>query len=121
MRQRVPVSPETITVLGYRVKATSPAWTGLDLVNAEPRTQSTLWLAVAGQDEAPPDIHLDVPWCHPDDRARGAPADDCRYRVRPRMTPGKRWKGRLVKSVAFERWQGKWFIAIETADPRPAR
>lgn len=111
---RVPVSPETVTVLGSRVKATDAAWLGLDLANAEPRTQNTLSLFVFGPDGAGLDLHLDVPWCHPDDQT-GSPADfDCRYRVRPRMEPGKRWKGKMVKSVAFERWRGEWFIAVET-------
>ncbi len=110
--KRVPVSPETITVLGHRVKPTDPMWTGLDLDNAEPRTQNTLSLACFGQDEAGIDIHLDVPWCHPEDRARGHDFD-CRYRVRPKMEAGKKWKGKMVKSVAFERWTGKWYLAIE--------
>lgn len=112
---RVPVSHETVTVLGSRVKANSPAWTGLDLANAEPRVQSSLMLTVIGPGEAPLDIHLNVPWCHPDDRT-GSPDDfDCRYRVRPRMEAGKRWKGKKVVAVAFERWDGKWWIAVEFA------
>lgn len=111
MITRVPVAPETITVLGYRVKADDPRWLGLNLAKAEPRMQASLMLAIAG-DEAPEDIHLSVPWCHPDDRANGMDDDACRYRVRPRMKSGKRWKGRKVVSVAFERWNGKWFIAI---------
>lgn len=105
---RFPVSPDTITVLGYRVKESDPAWTGLDLANAEPRVQSTMWLAIAGADEAPPDIHLNVPWKHPDDKDY----DGCMYRVRPRMESGKKWKGRKVVSASFERWDGKWYIAV---------
>lgn len=112
---RLPVSPETCTVNGYRVKPTDTSWTGLDLANAEPRTQSTMMLAVVGSDDAPPDIHLNVPWCHPEDRANGAPADDCIYRVRPRMKVGRRWKGDVVRSLSFERWSGSWFLALEFA------
>lgn len=107
---RVPVSPATTTVLGYRVKATSPMWAGLDLSKAEPRMQTTLELAFFGAD-AVTDIHLDVPWCHPEDQARGG--EWVKYRVRPRMEAGKRWRGKVVKSVAFERWNGEWAIAVE--------
>lgn len=111
---RVPVEPSTVEVLGNKVKEDSPMWRGLDLANAEPRVQSTLFLFLIGEGEAPLDIHLNVPWCHPEDQS-GSPEDfDCRYRVRPRMQPRKKWKGKLVKSVAFERWDGKWFIAYET-------
>ena len=106
---RLPVSPETCTVNGNRVKATDASWAGLDLANAEPRVQNTLALAVAGQDAAPPDIHLTVPWRHPEDGGDF----DCRYRVRPKMEAGKKWRGQKVRSVAFERWDGKWFLAIE--------
>lgn len=113
MITRVPVSPETVTVLGYRVKPDDPMWLGLDLANAEPRTQASILLMMIGED-APEDIHLCVPWNHPDDTANGI-YDDCRYRVRPRMQAGKRWRGRLVKSVAFERWNGEWLIALSFA------
>ncbi len=115
--ERLPVSPDTVNVLGHRVKATDPMWTGLNLDKAEPRTQNTLMLAVCGQEEAPEDIHLAVPWCHPEDRANGA-EEDCIYRIRPKMEAGKRWKGRMVKSVAFERWDGRWVIAVRYAKPR---
>ena len=82
--------------------------------DAEPRVQSTLMLAVCGQAEAPFDIHLDVPWCHPEDRTGDDAEDfDCRYRVRPKMQTGKKWKGQTFKQIAFERWDGKWFIAVE--------
>jgi hypothetical protein len=112
--ERVLVSPETVTVLGYKVKAGRPIWEGLFMDRAEPATQSTLMLAVCGPHEAPLDIHLRVPWCHPEDRD-GTDNDwnDCIYRVRPRMEVGKKWKGKMVKSVAFERWDGKWWIAYE--------
>lgn len=110
MIYRVPVSPKTVTVLGYRVKKDDPMWSGLDLINAEPRMQSTLMLAVAGTADAPQDIHLNVPWKHPDDADY---SDECRYRVRPRMEIGKRWKKKRVTNVSFERWDGVWYIAIE--------
>lgn len=109
---RVPVSPENVTVLGYRVKATNPMWSGLDMAKAEPRTQTTIELACFGSVAAPLDIHLRVPWRDPDDRS--CEESDCWYRVRPRMEVGKKWKGKVVKSVAFERWNGEWFLAIET-------
>jgi hypothetical protein len=75
-------------------------------------------LAICGKD-APPDIHLRVPWCHPEDRT-GTAEDwhDCIYRVRPKMQPGKRWQGQKIKSVMFERWDGKWWIAYEIDAPQ---
>lgn len=114
---RVPVSAETCTVLGYKVKTRDPEWAGLDLDRADLLQQSTLMLAICGPNDAPPDLHLSVPWCHPDDRARGEEPDGCYYRVRPRMEPGKKWAGKKVKAVAFERWAGKWFLAIEYVPP----
>ena len=118
--ERLKVSPEVVTVLGNKVRETSPAWRGLDFANAELRTQTTIMIHIVGPDEAPRDVHLNVPWCHPDDQT-GNPDDfDCRYRVRPRMAPGKKWKGRLVRRVDFERWNGDWFIAVEyVSDANP--
>lgn len=114
---RVPVEPSNVEVLGNKVKATDVMWTGLDMAKAEPRVQSTLWLAIAGQEEAPLDIHLCVPWEHPEDKKDGIDSET-RYRVRPRMQPGKRWKGQMVKSVAFEMWDGKWYIAYSVEPPK---
>jgi hypothetical protein len=115
--EREPVTPETVEILGSRAKGESdPLWAGLFLDRAEPATQSTLMLAICGKD-APLDIHLRVPWCHPSDR-NGTDDDwnDCIYRVRPRMSEGKRWRGRKVARVhGFERWGGRWFIAFEYA------
>lgn len=105
--ERLPVSPETVTVLGNRVKKSSPAWRGLDLENADLATQATIMLVICGPDEAPPDLHLRVPWWHPDDGPAPSPPE-MYYRVRPRMEPGKKWKGKKVESVAFERWRGEW-------------
>lgn len=85
------VSPETVTVNGYRYKATDPAWIGLDFTTAEIR----YW------DKPPNDPRLRVPFCHPLDQ----PCDEdtlCYYRVYPIAEPGKRWKRRLVESVAIE-------------------
>jgi hypothetical protein len=83
----MPVSPKTVTVLGYRVKATDPAWLGLDLSRAILREQSTAGMFLLGPD-APPDHHLDVPWCHPNDQPGGW-RDGLKYRVRPRR---KAWR-----------------------------
>lgn len=113
MIERVLVSPETVTVLGYNVKANDPMWIGLDLSRAEPRQQNSLLLAIAGPHDGT-DIHLNVPFVHPDDAAAGMKDEGCRYRVRPKMRVGKKWHGKTVSSVAFERWDGKWVIAVET-------
>lgn len=116
--ERVPVSPETCTVLGYRVKASDPRWAGLDLDKADLIMQSTLMLCVCGPDDAPIDAHLRAPWWHPDDGPAPDPPE-MYFRVRPRMQAGKKWEGRKVKFVAFERFSGKWGLAIEF-EPLPA-
>lgn len=84
---RYPVDPSTIEVLGHRVRADSPAWTGLDWSRAELRR----------------DDKLAVPWCHPSDQT-GSPDDfDCIYAIYPQATPGKRWRRRMVADVRFEK------------------
>lgn len=84
----MPVTPETVTVLGYRVKATDPAWTGLNWSDVVEREKSTLMVFVCGgADNAPDDHHLSVAWMHPNDQAAGYANDPdiwVRYRVRPR-------------------------------------
>ena len=77
---RYAVTPETSTVNGY--PAAPPVWDGLRLAEAEPRTKSTLMLAAMGPN-APFDLHLSVPWCHPEYEPMSS--KDCgRYRVRPK-------------------------------------
>ena len=105
--KRLKVSPKTITVNGSRVTAKHPAWLGLDMINAEPRQQSSLMLFAVGSD-TPIDVHLRVPFQHPDDTVDSG----CFYRVRPKMEVGEKWQGKIVQSVAFERWDGDWFIAV---------
>ena len=110
---RFPVSPGTMKVLGYKVKADSPMWAGLNLARADLIVQSTLMMRVCGHDAAPFDLHLNVPWCHPEDQT-GDPSDwdDCKYRIRPKMEVGKKWKGRIVDAVFFELWAGEWRLAV---------
>lgn len=113
--ERLPVDPTTCTVLGARVKPNSPRWTGLRWNGEETvLTQSTLMMVVCGAD-APYDLHLRVPWVHPEDEARGFEADSF-YRVRPIPRAGKKWNGRKVKSVAIERDETRsppWAIVLE--------
>jgi hypothetical protein len=111
--QRIPVTADNTTVLGHRVKATSPMWAGLDFDGAEPRQQNSAILAIAGPHEGL-DVHLSVPFLHPEDKARGMKHDGCMYRVRPRAQVGKKFGGRKVTAVAFEKWNGRWCIAITT-------
>lgn len=100
--ERLPVDPTTIDVLGHRVKPDNPAWTGLDWTRAELRNRTK----------------IAVPWCHPEDQ-RGSPDDfDCIYAIYPLATAGKRWRGRLVKDVWFERDGDKWFVAVARAVKR---
>lgn len=104
---RLPVDHTTCTVLGSRAKsADDPLWAGLDLSRAELR-------------EWTDDHHLGVPWLHPEDQLRWKDDPDywAIYRVRPKMEPGKKWKGKRVENVAFERWSGKWWLAISFATP----
>lgn len=114
--RRFPVTPETITVLGNRVKDDSPMWKGLNLERADLIVQSTIMMLVCGH-EAPFDMHLSVPFCHPDDQTGTADDwNDCYYRVRPRMKPRKRWKSRMVEQVFFERLAGEWNLAVAFQD-----
>ena len=105
--KRFKVTAKTITVNGSRVTSKSPAWLGLDMSKAEPRQQSTMMLFAVGA-HAPIDVHLSVPFQHPDDTVDHG----CFYRVRPKMEVGEKWQGKTVGSVAFERWDGEWFIAV---------
>lgn len=120
LTERLPVSPETVTVLGYRVRAHEPRWQGLDFAAATLRTQSTLMLAVCGKD-APYDLHLNVPFAYP-----GEPPEryeGVRYRVRPQAEPGKKWRGRKVADVAIKPAPGKdppWEIVVTYAGHRLA-
>src|SRR5690348_15194193 len=102
---RLPVSPETVTVLGSRVKVTDAAWLSLDLPRAQVRDKATIMVYICGYDEAPYDLHLCTPWIHPSDRYDGweGSEDECFYRVRPRARAGGRWQGRRVKAVRIER------------------
>lgn len=113
----LPVSPETCRVNGYLCKASDIMWRGLDLSRATVRKQSTLMLFVLGPDEAPYDLHLDVPWEHPDDTVD----DGLRYRVRPRMRRGGRWQGRRVRNVSLRQMQAGWAIDVEFAGTRHSR
>lgn len=95
--ERLPVEPATIEVLGHRVKADDTMWTGLDWSRAQYRHHGK----------------IAVPWCHPDEQT-GLPDDfDCIYAIYPRATPGKRWKGKMVKDVWFEQSGKKWFVVHE--------
>ncbi len=95
--RELPVLPDTVTVLGHRVTASCPMWRGLDWSDAILREQNTLALAFFGA-KAPPDHHLDVAWCHPEDRPSGI-----RYRVRPRR---KGWR-------FHKREDGAWVLRKE--------
>lgn len=88
------VTARNSTVLGEPCGERSPAWTGLLFGHPECRARRTSTLmefvgAVAGK-PAPEDIHLSVPWVHPEDAANGRAweYDQCLYRVRPRIERG---------------------------------
>jgi hypothetical protein len=118
--ERYPVAPDTVTVLGCRWKATEPAWQGLDFTKARLRTQSTLMLFVVGPNDAPYDLHLDVPFCHPNDQPEGWD-DETVYRVRPIAAPGRKWRGKMVEAVAIEPAPGMdppWQIVVRFAPRR---
>lgn len=88
----LPVTPDTVTVLGARVTADSIMWRGLDWSDVILRERNTLTMLVLGRD-APQDHHLDIAWAHPADGR--AAWEGTRYRVRPRR---KGW--RFVKEGA---------------------
>jgi len=102
MTRRV-LSRQNVTVLGSSWARKSSPWEGLlfDHPAVERRTQSTLMQAIVG-DAAPYDLHLDVPFVHPQDAARGTTweEDGCVYRVRPVIEVGDRlW----VRESGYER------------------
>lgn len=102
-RERIPVDPKNIDVLGHRVTPDDAAWTGLDWSHAEAVNRDDGW------------SYLRMPWCHPQDQT-GDPEDfDCIYRVYPRAEPGKKWKRKMVKGTAFVMVDGKWWIDVEFA------
>lgn len=94
------VSPGSCEVLGNRVTAKSPAWAGLRLHEAVSRSIGPL---------GTPRPHLDVPWEHPADAARGVNSET-RYRVDPIVQPGDRLYVRenhaIVPSSAYRMSEG---------------
>lgn len=94
------VTPGTCEVLGSRVTAKSPAWTGLRLDEAVAREIGPL---------GTPRPHLDVPWQHPEDAAAGR-GGEARYRVDPIIQAGDRLYVRenhaLVPSSAYRMSEG---------------
>ncbi|MGU3387220.1 hypothetical protein ACLBYG_22110 [Methylobacterium sp. D53M] len=94
------VTPGTCEVLGSRVTAKSPAWTGLRLDEAVARKVGPLGTLRP---------HLDVPWQHPEDAAAGR-GGEARYRVDPIIQAGDRLYVRenhaLVPSSAYRMSEG---------------
>lgn len=127
--QTLPVTPMTCAVLGSKAKSVDdPLWAGLlfDHPAAQVRTQSTLMVWVCGPDKAPFDLHLNVPWVHPTDAARGMAWEDdrCMYRVRPKIETGRKWRGRSVSDVKIERddtYSPPWVIRFQYAQGIDAR
>lgn len=73
------------TVLAYPAKS---YWPGLNFDMAQRRGTSSL-MDFLTNGNAPPDVHLSVPWRHKNDSR--IPWEDCgRYRVRPIWEPGDR-------------------------------
>jgi len=101
MQTRRLVTPGTCDVLGSRVTAKSPAWTGLKFDKATARSKSPI--------SGGPRPHLAVPWVHPDDEANGMEADAI-YRVDPIISVGDRLYVRenhaLVPSSAYRMSEG---------------
>lgn len=103
-------------VLGSSWQHKSAPWEGLDFDRAVARDKSTLAVALFGSDDAWPDPHIDVPFLHPDDAARGLTwdHDQCTYRVRPPFSVGDRlW----VKETWSHTGTGVW----QTSDVHHAR
>lgn len=109
MPERFPVTPDTVTVLGSHWTGTDAAWRGLAFSRATLKTTS-IW----GND-----LHLDVPFCHPDDQYDGwEDDDDCWARVRPLAEPGRRWRRRMVRTVEIvpaPQLDPPWEIVVEFA------
>lgn len=100
----IPVHPLTVRVDGEQWR-TGGTWAGLDFSRAAIREQASIMVMAVGQQEAPPDHHLDVPWCHPADQPHGW-RDGILYRVRPARPNWRfnqredgRWVLRRVRKV----------------------
>ena len=110
---KLKVGPQAATVNGSHYRTGSAVWRGLKMSEAEPRAQSAMMVAVCGADRAPIDIHLQSPFRDHDDDGLDATVF---YRVRPKMEAGKKWKGRMVDFVCFEKIDGEWWIAVKLGD-----
>lgn len=93
----VPIAPANVTVLGARWTRRTRAWQGLDFTRATLRNKSSLMVALFGEQNAPDDHHLSVPFRHPDDP--DDPVFEVPYRVRPRRN-----------SDRFEQVDGVWML-----------
>ena len=114
---KLKVGPQTATVNGTHYRTGSAVWRGLKMSEAEPRAQSAMMVAVCGADRAPIDIHLQSPFRDHDEDGLDATVF---YRVRPKMEVGKKWKGRMVDFVCFEKIDGEWWIAVKLGDNEEA-
>ena len=108
---RIPVTAETSTVLGHRAK---PYWPNLYFDHAQVRRQSLVG-ALMGLAS---DVHLSVPWRHPNDAQM--PLDECaRYQVRCRWEGGQqvRVKGvprvRVASVLPEQAADGTWWWLVE--------
>lgn len=79
------VLPGNSTVLGYPSKS---YWDGLQFDHAIVRGKSSMMVALVGTDAAPDDVHLSVPYRHPDDPKVWKIEQLARYRVRPKWEVG---------------------------------
>ena len=98
MKQYVGVVHGNSTVLGHENAV--DCWPHLRFDEAIPRNKSTLMLAIAGKN-APIDVHLDVPFAHPEDAHMKSEYLGW-YRVRPNLEG--------VASVVMR--NGKWMWVL---------
>jgi hypothetical protein len=72
-----PISPDNVTVLGYKVQPTDKMWTCLDWSDVTYMEKASILVVLLGQENAPIDPHLSV-------AAVTEHGERLRYRVRPR-------------------------------------
>lgn len=106
---RLPVTPETSTVLGDRVTADSISWRGLDWRCVMPDHGPNAFQPEGGG-------YLHVGWAHPDDGCDLSWYEGVRYRVRCRHEVGQRLhvgeRYAYVLSVEAEEAPGGWWWVV---------
>lgn len=109
------VVPGNSTVLGYPVSHSKRYWPHLWFQHARPHRKNVILAMMVGKplSEVGDDVHLSVPFQHPEDPVEDDIDDMPQYRVRPIWEPGDRlWVKETVRVLGRERGD-KWECCVE--------